>query len=83
MKVMPVLVTVLAFCFTVSSCEPSLKVTSDYDKSANFTQFKTFKMNLSDEAHQSISSLNRDRVINAVKAEMLKEILWKAMTILT
>ena len=72
MKIMPFIVAVFALCFAVAGCEPALKVTSDYDKTANFQSFKTFKMNISEEAHQSISPLNKDRVINAVRAEMLK-----------
>ena len=63
---------ILILAFVAWSCEPALKVTSDYDKSANFQQYKTFKMNLSDEAHESISALNKERVYAAVKAEMLK-----------
>jgi hypothetical protein len=56
----------------MSGCEPALKVTSDYDKAANFPAYKTFKMVNSDEAHQSISVLNKERVFNAVRAQMLK-----------
>jgi hypothetical protein len=56
-----------------SSCEPSLKVTSDYDKSANFQPYKTFRMATLDIQHQSISQLNQSRIINAVKSEMTKK----------
>ena len=66
---------ILIFVIALSlwGCEPALKVTSDYDKTANFVGYKTFKLNTSnDEAHQSISPLNKDRVYNAVRAEMLK-----------
>src|SRR6476620_12526311 len=72
MKIITSIVFVLVLGLTFSACEPSLKVTSDYDKSANFQGFKTFKMNISDESHPSISPLNKERVYNAVKQEMLK-----------
>jgi len=55
------------------SCGPSLKVSSDYDKSANFSQYKTFSLYKSDSLHESISQLNQDRIFNAVKSEMSKK----------
>ena len=66
-------ILIFAMLLVVSGCEPALKVTSDYDKTANFPAYKTFKLITdNDEAHQSISVLNKDRVYNAVRAEMLK-----------
>src|SRR4051812_39045053 len=55
-----------------ASCSPSLKVTSDYDKTANFRQYKTFALDTF-RASQSLSQLNKDRIANAVKAEMVKK----------
>jgi hypothetical protein len=55
------------------ACEPSLKVTSDYDKSVNFQQYKTFKMVSLDQQHQTISQLNQNRIINAIRNEMMKK----------
>jgi|SRR5215204_6431592 len=53
-------------------CGSSLKVTSDYDKSANFQQYKTFSLErVSDTVKQTISQLHRDRIYNAVKAQMV------------
>ena len=67
---------VLLVCTTIliaMGCEPALKVTSDYDKAANFQGYKTFKLiTTNDEAHQSISVLNKERVYNAVRTQMLK-----------
>jgi len=63
------------FIFTVSlfvSCS-TLTVNSDYDRSANFTKYKTFsfyKLNLSGIA---VNELNQTRIINAIKAEMVKK----------
>ncbi|PWT71890.1 MAG: DUF4136 domain-containing protein [Bacteroidetes bacterium] len=59
--------------FVISSCEPSLKVTSDYDKEVNFSQYKTFRMVQLDQQHQTISQLNQQRIINAVINEMKKK----------
>jgi len=51
-----------------ASCA-TLKVTSDYDKSANFAEFKTY--NFTAEAFAlPITDLNRDRLISAIEAEL-------------
>lgn len=55
------------------SCAPSLKVTSDYDKNVSFQNYKTFGIYHNDTIKSSISSLNQDRIINAVKAQMTKK----------
>jgi len=57
----------------VISCGPSLKVNSDYDKSVNFSQYKTFSLYKSDNSASAISQLNHDRIINAIKSEMTKK----------
>ena len=57
----------------VYSCGPSLKVTSDYDKGANFTKYKTFSIYKSDTINDAISQLNQNRIINAIKNEMVKK----------
>jgi Domain of unknown function (DUF4136) len=56
--------------YLISSCGPSLKVTNDYDKSANFDQYKTFALYNSDSIHDAISPLNQQRI---VKSEMGKK----------
>ncbi len=53
----------------ISSCTSSMKVTSDYDKTANFSQYKSFKIDTL-SINQRISQLNADRLIRAVKAQM-------------
>lgn len=62
----------LALALIIFSCSPSLKVTSDYDKSASFAQYKTFAIDTM-RMSQSVSQLNQNRIINAVKAEMTKK----------
>lgn len=50
------------------SCGPSLKVSSDYDHRVDFTRYKTFQLYTGTKTN--ISSLNQDRILNSVKAEM-------------
>jgi hypothetical protein len=66
-------VSALAAIFLLYSCEPALKVTSDYDKTVNFQPYKTFRMVQLDMQHQSISQLNQSRIISAVKSQMTKK----------
>jgi Domain of unknown function (DUF4136) len=62
-------VTLLA----ISSCGPALKVNTDYDKQVNFGQYKTFSIYQDVKVSDAISQLNHDRVINAIKSEMVKK----------
>ncbi len=56
----------------INGCAPTVKVTTDYDKAANFSNYKTFRVyNLKQQG--SVSELNADRIINAIKAEMTKK----------
>ncbi|PWT96625.1 MAG: DUF4136 domain-containing protein [Bacteroidetes bacterium] len=66
-------VALLGLIIILHSCESSLKVTSDYDKAANFSQYKTFSVVQMDQQNQSISQLNQNRIINAVKSELTKK----------
>ncbi len=67
------IVMLLAIAGYLISCGPSLKVSSDYDKSVNFDQYKTFALYKSDSIHDAISPLNQQRIVNAVKDEMVKK----------
>lgn len=53
----------------ILACAPSVKVSSDYDRSANFSSYKTFSLD-----HQTtigiVNPLNADRVVNAIQSEM-------------
>jgi hypothetical protein len=55
----------------LSSCGPTLTVTNDYDHTANFSQFHTFKIVQLEQQYQALSQFNQTRVINAVNAQML------------
>lgn len=54
----------------VVGCATSLKVSTDYDKSANFSSYKTFGVYDVRSKEGQVTSLNADRIINAIKAEM-------------
>lgn len=55
-----------------TSCAPVLNVTTDYNHSAEFSKYKTFAMyHLADQS-SNVSELNKARIINAVKAQMVK-----------
>ena len=52
----------------INSCA-GLKVTSDYDKNANFSKYKTFAIDTFRQS-ESVSQLNQQRVLNAVITNM-------------
>lgn len=54
------------------SCSPPLQVNSDFDKSIDFTKYKTFALYKSD-SNLTISQLNQDRIYNAIRSEMVKK----------
>lgn len=59
----------LAIVLFAVSCAPSLKVSTDFDKNAVFSNYKTFSVyNL--KTTGSVSQLNADRIVNAIKAEL-------------
>src|SRR5450755_101138 len=53
------------------SCGPTLTVTNDYDHTANFSQYHTFRIVKLEQQYQALSQLNQNRVINAVRAQMI------------
>ncbi len=54
-----------------SSCN-TVKVTTDYDKSVDFTKYKTFSFyNL--KVTENVSQLNQQRIVNSVKNELVKK----------
>ena len=59
----------LAIVLFAVSCAPTLKVSTDFDKNAVFSNYKTFSVyNL--KTTGSVSQLNADRIVNAIKAEL-------------
>ena len=63
---------VLSTLALLISCGPSLKVSTDYDKSVDFTKYKTFSLYKS-ERDNAISELYHDRIINSIRNEMIKK----------
>jgi hypothetical protein len=54
-----------------TSCGPTLTVTNDYDHTANFSQYKTFRIVKLEQQYQALSQLNQNRIIAAVQAQMV------------
>ncbi|UOK41509.1 MULTISPECIES: DUF4136 domain-containing protein [Flavobacterium] len=62
----------LAISALLISCN-SVTVQTDYDKSVDFSKYKTFSFYELADKSGSISQLNKNRIINAVQAEMIKK----------
>jgi Domain of unknown function (DUF4136) len=62
---------ILSTTVVLTSCGPTLTVTNDYDHTANFSQFHTFKIVQLEQQYVALSQFNQTRVINAVNAQML------------
>lgn len=60
------------FLLLAGSCSTSVEVTSDYDKGANFSNYRTYAI---DEfsTPEELSSENKERIIGAVRAEMARK----------
>ncbi|AUP78646.1 DUF4136 domain-containing protein [Flavivirga eckloniae] len=60
----------LALLIVVSSCS-SVRVAADYDKNANFGEYKTFAFFKTGIDKAEISDLDKRRILRAIEAEML------------
>ncbi|APD07571.1 hypothetical protein UJ101_02068 [Flavobacteriaceae bacterium UJ101] len=60
----------LIMMITITSCSP-LQVSSDYDETANFSQYKTFSFHDKGIEKLQLNDLDKRRVINAVTAELI------------
>lgn len=56
-----------------ASCGSSIRITTDYDRSVDFSQFKTFGIYRLPADAQTISPLNVERVYAAVRAAMIEK----------
>lgn len=54
------------------SCAPTVKVTTDYDRSANFTAYKSFTL-YNFRSTLNVNELNAKRIVNSVRSEMIKK----------
>jgi hypothetical protein len=56
----------------LAGCGPQVKITSDYDRAARFSEYKTFSIDQATTVG-GVNQLNEDRVIHAVRYEMVKK----------
>lgn len=61
----------LLFLGLIYSCSPTVKVTTDYDHSANFGEYRTFAVYDLKAQQGQVNQLNVDRVTKAIRNEML------------
>ena len=54
------------------SCAPTVKVTTDYDRSANFAAYKSFSL-YNSTSTSNVTELNAKRILNSVKSQMIKK----------
>lgn len=66
LRIIPIL-----FLGLIYSCSPTVKVSTDYDHTANFSEFKTFAVYDLKAQQGQVNQLNADRVTNAIRAEMI------------
>ncbi|HEU0125343.1 DUF4136 domain-containing protein [Flavobacterium sp.] len=66
LRIIPLLLVGLIY-----SCSPTVKVTTDYDHSANFGEYRTFAVYDLKAQQGQVNQLNVDRVTKAIRNEML------------
>lgn len=65
------IINLLIVAAVLVSCKPSLNISTDYDHTVQFSQYKTFSMH--DLVMRGmVSELNSDRIIASIKVEMRK-----------
>jgi len=69
----------LLLLFIVASCD-TVKVYSDYDKSADFTQYKTYAFMKSGIDKVEISDLDKRRILNAIDKQLQAKGMTKSET---
>ncbi len=67
-KINQFLLIIVLSVFAIS-CSSTLKITTDFDRDANFTSYKTFSV-YSVKTTGSVSQLNAERIVNAIKADL-------------
>lgn len=71
-KILPVL-----FLFILGSCS-SIRVNSDYDKSVDFSQYKTYAFHKRGIERVEISELDKKRILHAIDVELGKKGMTKS-----
>lgn len=54
------------------SCKPALKVSTDYDRNANFSTYKTFSLYYL-VTNRNVNELNEERIWNSIRIAMAKK----------
>ncbi len=75
LKIIPVAILLMA----MSSCS-SVRVATDYDKNANFNEYKTFAFYKTGIDKAEISDLDKRRILRAIEAELLAKGFTKSET---
>ncbi|MEZ7499162.1 DUF4136 domain-containing protein [Flavobacterium sp. Arc3] len=70
-------ILVMLFLFILGSCS-SIKVNSDYDKSVDFSQYKTYAFHKRGIDRVEISGLDKKRILNAIDMELSKKGMTKS-----
>ena len=66
--------------FLLASCGSSIRVYSDYDKNADFSQYKTYAFHKSGVDRAQISELDKKRILRAIDAELSRKGMSKSET---
>jgi hypothetical protein len=74
-KIIPVL-----FLFILSSCGPSINVYSDFERSTDFSQYKTYAFHKKSIDKVQISDLDKKRILQAIDYELGKKGMTKSET---
>jgi len=70
----------LLLLFILGACGSSISVYSDFDKSADFSQYKTYAFHRRGIDKVQISELDKKRILHAIEAELGKKGLTKSET---
>lgn len=73
MKTGRVLCGLLIAMMVFSSCEPALKVRSRYDKTVDFSRYRTFTVSGNESLIRALSQVNYERVLTSIRNEMRKK----------
>lgn len=68
LRIIPMLLLGLIY-----SCSPTVKVTTDYDHAANFSEYKTFAFYDLKAQEGQINQLNVDRITKAIRSELISK----------
>ncbi len=70
MKTLKTILFVLLFSVLMAACS-SLTVTSDFDRSADISKYKTFAFYKLSDKNDALSDLNKNRIVNAIRNQMI------------